>query len=64
MVRVDYFLKLCVDAENRRRDGRRRALKFIVCACALRCTPLFEKIKRRRHWVFFLCVLNTASLEL
>ena len=38
-------------------------MKFIVCACALRCAPLFEKMKRRRHW-FFLCVLNTASLEL
>ena len=50
-------MKLCVDAENRWRDGRRRALKFIVCACALRCAPLFEKMKRRRHWgFFFVCV--------
>ena len=27
LVSGDYFLKLGVDAENRRRDGRRRALK-------------------------------------
>ena len=33
----------------------REELWSLLCALALRCAPLFEKMKRRHHWFFCVC---------